>query len=473
MQRKGTANLKRFLSLALALALTGSLFFGELPGTRVLAADTTGAIANDSLSVKIGDLGQIEKLNIKNNPLNRYNEEINFVLPNDTSPQNGTQHQWMGEMIFSTRTSDDGNFPADNTGFTEADTNRTLAAGGSTTYSDASAKLAGNPYITKTVGDKSVEVDFKGQDLTSTASRTMKGFDVKSVFNTDTADGSLLWSITLTNKSGKYIEFGDVGLPMPWNNKYTSQDSVYNERVTAHTFAGADSGYAYAVRCSGEGDYMLFTPVASSGARIEYVDNWVGSNNGVTDNRAGSLFSNWTGDSGGWQPGLSVYYVHSKDIRKTGRGYFTDASSLVLAPSQSKTYQFRFSAVRAGDNTPQESAASANNASASIEQREKNMRSILYKEGMIDAVAVPGFQTAINMDTRLDLHYDDSLIKDVNVQISCVHENDPFDEAHIPTRGDGLVNNSRTGLGAHSETGKSCQLVGTRTVDGEQHHITA
>lgn len=100
----------------------------------------------------------------------------------------------------------------------------------------------------------------------------MKGFDVKSTYDMDTEDGSLLWTITLKNKSDSYLEFGDVGLPMPWNNKYTTQNSVYSERVTAHTFAGADSGYAYAIRCSGEGNYILFTPVATSGARIEYVD---------------------------------------------------------------------------------------------------------------------------------------------------------------------------------------------------------
>ena len=60
----------------------------------------------------------------------------------------------------------------------------------------------------------------------------MKGFDVKSTYDMDTEDGSLLWTITLKNKSDAYLEFGDVGLPMPWNNKYTNQNSVYSERVT-------------------------------------------------------------------------------------------------------------------------------------------------------------------------------------------------------------------------------------------------
>lgn len=204
------------------------------------------------------------------------------------------------------------------------------------------------------------------------------------------------------------------------------------------------------------------------------MDNWIGSNNGVSDNRTGSTFSNWTGDSGGWQPGLSVYYIHSKDIHKTGRSYFEDATSLILEPGESQTYQFKFSAVRAGDNTPQESAESPNNASDSIEQRETNMRSILYQNGLIDAIAVPGFQTALNMDTRLDLHYDDSLIKVDSVDIQCVHENDPFDEAHTPEHRSGMVNNSRTGRGLHDGNEgyeESVSFVETKTVDGEQHHI--
>ena len=463
---------RRVISIVLTIVMVASLFSGILPGLGVTAKAAANEIANDSLKISVGDLGQISTLNIVNNPRNRSNREINFVLPNDTRPQNGVQHQWMGEMIFSVRSSADGSFPADNTGFVEVDTNKTLAAGGSTTASNIASD---NPYIEKTVvSDKKVEVNFIGQDLSSTTDRTMKGFDVKSTYDMDTEDGSLLWTITLKNKSGAYLEFGDVGLPMPWNNKYTNQNSVYSERVTAHTFAGADSGYAYAIRCSGEGNYILFTPVATSGARIEYVDNWIGSNNGVSDNRTGSTFSNWTGDSGGWQPGLSVYYIHSKDIHKTGRSYFEDATSLILEPGESQTYQFKFSAVRAGDNTPQESAESPNNASDSIEQRETNMRSILYQNGLIDAIAVPGFQTALNMDTRLDLHYDDSLIKVDSVDIQCVHENDPFDEAHTPEHRSGMVNNSRTGRGLHDGNEgyeESVSFVETKTVDGEQHHI--
>ncbi len=469
-------NVKKLLSLIVCLLLLFEILPVKIiPASSVAAA--AAAISNDSLHAKIGDLGQIEELIIQNNPLNRNNAAINFVLPNNTSPQNGVQHQWMGEMIFSYRVGDSDEFSDDRTGFEEVDTNKTLAAGGSTTYSNINPE---NPYITKTASPdgKRVEIDFIGQDLTSTDSRVMKGFDVKSVFNMDTDDGSMLWEITVKNKSDKYIEFGDIGLPMPWNNKYQNVSDTYNNRLTVHNFAGADSGFTYAIRTSGEGNFILFTPVPESGARIEYVDYWL---NDQGELRRGNLYANWQADQGGWFPGLNVLYVHSKDIRKTGRSYFTDATSLVLGPSEEKTYQFKFWAVRAGDNTPGTDASHPNNSSKSMEEREKNLRSILYKSGMIDMVALPGFQTALNMPVLLDLHYDSSKITVDSVEIQSVYENDPFDEEHIPVIRPGqtreaMVNNTRGGRGlqgANPGYERKVEFLETKIVDGEEHHIYA
>ena len=91
---------KRLLCVVLALVMTGSLMSGALPVLRQEIHAAANTIENDSLSVQIGDLGQISVMNIKNNT-----REINFVLPNNTRNQNNTAHQWMGEMIFATRSS--------------------------------------------------------------------------------------------------------------------------------------------------------------------------------------------------------------------------------------------------------------------------------------------------------------------------------------------------------------------------------
>ncbi|QDH20767.1 hypothetical protein FFV09_07865 [Saccharibacillus brassicae] len=483
-KKQGGLMMRAFTKRLISLSLSSLLLVQMVPPQANVASAATAStstpkvdISNPSLSVKIGGLGQIEQLFIKNNPLNKNAQPINFVLPNDTLPQNGVQHQWMGEMLFSYRTGNTAQFPNNRNGFVEVDTNKTLAAGGSTTASNLNAQ---NPYINKTASSdgKKVEINYIGQNLNSTVDRAMKGFDVKSVFDMGTTDGSMQWSITVKNKSNKYIEFGDIGLPMPWNNKYLNVSDTYDNRLTVHNFAGADSGYSYAIRNSGEGNFMMFTPVPESGSRIEYVDYWMNEQGEV---RSGDKFSNWTGDSGGWFPGLNVLYIHSKDIQKTGRGYFKDATSLVLAPNQEKTYKFKFSAVRAGDNQPQQNAASPNNASTSMEEREQNLRSVLYKSGMIDAVALPGFQTAINMPVKLDLHYDDKLVNVQSIDIQNVLENDPFDAGHIPAIKPGetreaMINNSRTGRGlpqGNPGYTESYERLETKIVNGEQHHIYA
>ena len=105
---------KKWKPLMIALLLAFSslpLQVSALPGAATAAVKT--GISNASLSAKVGDLGQIEELYINNNPTNQQGKPINFVLPNSTSPQNDVQHQWMGEMLFSTRTGDTAVFPND------------------------------------------------------------------------------------------------------------------------------------------------------------------------------------------------------------------------------------------------------------------------------------------------------------------------------------------------------------------------
>ena len=175
---------KKVVPFALSAAMVTLSVSGAIPNTVLTVKAANDAIGNDSLAVEIGDLGQIASMKIKNNRLSNNGSEMNFVLPNDTKNQNNTAHQWMGEMIFSYRTSEDGTFPDDRTGFVEVDTNKTLAAGGSTTYSDATENLESNPYIKKNVvSDKKVEINYIGQDEDSTDERTMKGFDVESVYD--------------------------------------------------------------------------------------------------------------------------------------------------------------------------------------------------------------------------------------------------------------------------------------------------
>ncbi len=420
-------------------------------------------IRNDNFYLNVGELGNIKDLRIENNATTytrnsdgavTYDASPNFVLPVDEGGRGSNAfHEWMGELIFATRSADtvDG---LESQPFVEQDTNRTLAQGGSTTALNATLGGAMDQYVRRTADGDSVTtkfiggpVDGSGPAPTREVGTVMRGFDATSKFSTDTDDGSLLWEIAVENKSDKVIEFGDIGLPMPWNDRYTSTATSYTERVTSQYFAGLDSGYSYAMRPSGEGAFVLMTPVPESGARIEYVDRWLSTFNSSVNTMRGpssgsaSSIRAWTADGtstsgNSWQPGLQVQYIHSKNIRQlTGAAYSPDSSSLILEPGARKTYQLKFHAIRAGDNSP---TVSPNTTGNGMQEKEENYRSTLYQAGMIDAMAVPSFQPVINMPTKLDLHYDPARIKDVELQIQTVDENDPWGDALIPAK-DGIA----------------------------------
>ena len=115
---KNVKTRQRVTACAMSAVMLSSLV-GILPQSTVNAQPQSDSISNGSLKAQIGDLGQISSLQIKNNRTNNSGSDLNFVLPNDTAAQNNEAHQWMGEMIFSYRTSKDGNFASDNSEFVE------------------------------------------------------------------------------------------------------------------------------------------------------------------------------------------------------------------------------------------------------------------------------------------------------------------------------------------------------------------
>jgi hypothetical protein len=123
---------------------------------------------------------------------------------------------------------------------------------------------------------------------------------------------------------------------------------------------GRDSSYIYVTRPSGIGRFLLMTPDVSTGAGFEYQDHWR-TNERASEERA------WCQDQSGWANGLNVFYIHSDYIKKTNRGYL-DNTKLELAAGESKTYAFNFS----------------------VAMDEADMKTTLYEENVLDAVAVPG-----------------------------------------------------------------------------------
>jgi hypothetical protein len=354
-------------------------------------------------------------------------------------------------------------------------------------------------------------------------SRIITDFQVESVFDADQDDDSILWSITITNPGERYIEFGDIGLPMLWNARFSrpntgagipanNTEHVYDNSVIQHSFQGADSGFLKIMPPRGD-NFLILAPVPQSGARIEYVDHWTNPNWGVANVHRPDM-GIWRNDSGGGGAGdannynlhgMTVAYIHSSSIRNfTGSSYFHDTSrgatyfedtdrfparfnpvapgtgfgggghpsgeeytplftSLVLGPGESQTYEFRFHAVRGGDGSPEPYRGGRNNLMDTqnpeinhIMERETNMRTILHDMGLIDAVAVPSFQPAINMHTLLALRHDRTQVAINEVVIYCIHENDVFSDQHIPAWGSqagrnrSRVTNTRGGRGLHN-----------------------
>lgn len=308
--------------------------FGILlvPGAALAAT----SISDASFAVEIGNHGEISSLKIVGDAF-----PTCYVMNATNSPdQNTADHQWMGELMFSYR----------------------MGTGAWTTA--WTSKSASGRTVTKP-SSTSVLVRYAN----ATEANGVKNFTVDETY--ELKNGTLVWSIKLSNTSSQAIEFGDVGLPMPFNERWAENETIYETRTTKHSFVGLNGSYITAKRPSGIGNFVLFTPDQSTGAKLEYMDHW------RKEEHKGST---WTQDTANWAAGLNVYYVHSNAIKSTGRGYLPN-TSLALAPGASKTYAFKF-------HKP---------------ASEAELRDILYKEGMVDVGVAPGMIVSQGDVVHVDL----------------------------------------------------------------------
>jgi len=302
-------------------------------GSGPFAAQT---ISDANFAVEIGDFGQISSLKIVGDAF-----PTSYVMNTTNSPdQNTTDHQWMGELMFKYR------------------------KGSATSWDSAyTSKSANGRTIAKNSAAK-VSVRYAN----ATGAGSIRDFAVDETY--ELKDGALVWSITIGNTSNESIELGDFGLPMPFNERWANE-TIYETRTTKHSFIGLNGSYITAKRPSGIGNFVLFTPDASTGSKLEYMDHW------RAEEHPGSK---WVQDAGNWTAGLNVYYVHSNVIKSTGRGYLPN-TSLMLAAGASKTYTFKF-------HKP---------------ASEAELRDILYKEGMVDVSVAPGMIVSQGDAVHVDL----------------------------------------------------------------------
>ncbi len=255
--------------------------------------------------------------------------------------------------------------------------------------------------------------------------------DFKVVETYSVRGESILWETEVINDKDSILVIEDWGMPMPFNQYWTpayNGEELYDTRCVYHSFVGKNSSYIYAQRPSGQGKMLLFTPVGETGAGFEYRDHWR-----VNNGHEGSV---WAQDQAGYHSGLDVFYIHSMNIQKTGSGYM-ESTQLDLKSGESKKYAFEFTSV----------------------DDEEDLKSTLYKKGIIDAVAVPSMAFSTDMPARFYLHANEDVeIKEVYGK--CVHE------TLLYSTQENMVNNN------HKCTGQAeIEFAETVSYKDENYHI--
>lgn len=316
------------LATALALALLGY----SMPSW----AQT---LSNSTFNVQFGSYGQINSLQLTGDAF-----PTNYVLNGSNGPagfSTSSDHEWVGELMFKYR----------------------LSTG---VWNTALTSQSGDA---RSVASTSSSVTVTYQN--SASAQGVKNFKLVEAYSL--VGNALVWQITLTNTSSQTVEFGDVGLPLPFNEYWGGGDVIYETRTVYHSFIGQNSSYVTVKRPSGVGPFLLLVPDPTTGAGFEYKDHW------TKEDHPGTVWAEGSGNP--WPTGLEVYYIHSNVIKSDNQGYLP-STSLTLAPNQSQTYGFKFFSV-ADQNAVQDT---------------------LYAQGLVDVSVVPSLMLATNMTAKIDLH---------------------------------------------------------------------
>ena len=90
------------------------------------------------------------------------------------------------------------------------------------------------------------------------------------------------------------------------------------------------------------------------------------------------------------------------------------------------------------------------------------MKTTLYEEGLIDAVALPGMIFSTDMPAKVDLHYKNDVDQITKIEIECPHEADLHSGEKTCEHED---------IPCTKNVGTSFEYLESKTVDGELHHI--
>jgi uncharacterized protein DUF5695 len=159
---------------------------------------------------------------------------------------------------------------------------------------------------------------------------------------------ALDWTITLANQTDAPLEVGDLGVPLPFAERTPPRADIYTRKLIRHALIAGHGSWAYWQRANAVGPFLVVLPTGRTA--FEYFDNGAGA--------------------GG--PGTYTPYVHARAARAAaeaaGGNWRLPTTGLRLRPGASASYSLRF-------RWAQDVAA---------------VREVLYQEGKIDTIVVPG-----------------------------------------------------------------------------------
>jgi hypothetical protein len=162
---------------------------------------------------------------------------------------------------------------------------------------------------------------------------------------------TLVWKLSIRNKSDEPLEIGDLMVPLRFNTRYSGEKQIkYTQGLVKHSFVSGHGSFAFWMRANGEGPFLAMIPDAAT--KLECFD--VQDDRGHIDN----------------------VYIHSavlaESIREKGGTWRQPNTGATLPPAGSpgaeRKYSFRF---HWADDY-------------------EAVRNLLYKEGKFDVHVVPG-----------------------------------------------------------------------------------
>ncbi|MEZ0491537.1 DUF5695 domain-containing protein [Kineococcus sp. TBRC 1896] len=332
----GSTSRRSVLATMLAASAAAALGPGVLAPSRAAAATRPLQSARFDVAVDEATGGVFRLVD----PQDPY--RTNYLLNPDNRPNFVVDDsRWLGDMVFSVKGAGDSAPRPAVTGLSDDVRTVTSDADGVTVrYAGTAANRFG-----------------------------IRGFTLTQQYALTGPDRSRLsWTFTVTNTSGAPLEFLDVGLPLPMDSWWASdQTAIYEQNVSRHSFVAEDGSYLYWQRPNGEAPYLVMVP--QEGTRLEF------------KNKARFKEGPFAEKDPAWE-GLVEYYVHSKDIqvaRAASTAAYLPATSLVLAPGASKTYGFTFR--WAGSY--------------------HDLRDVLFDAGVVDVVSLPGMVVPTDLTATL------------------------------------------------------------------------